>query len=76
LTHPGDGASKASNPNVIFMIAEEGERFFGEAQVNNNLSPVFARLTVAGKTNGVLNDVESGHEFVARTPEVSVKPMH
>jgi hypothetical protein len=38
---------------------QEGERFFAEAQLMNEAAAVFARVTVAGKTNGVLNDVET-----------------
>jgi RHS repeat-associated protein len=49
---------------------QEGGRFFGEATADNANSPVFARLTVAGKEGGALSDVETGHEYVARTPEV------
>jgi RHS repeat-associated protein len=48
---------------------QEGDRFFGEATVDNSAGPVFARVTVTGRGNGVVEDAESGHRFVAKNPE-------
>jgi len=54
---------------VFAVQRQDGEQFFAEAQVNNGATSVFARVTVLGTTNGTLNDVETGHHFVAQTPE-------
>jgi RHS repeat-associated protein len=51
---------------------QEGGRFFGEAEVDNQTAPVFARVTVAGKEGAALADFQTGHEYVPRNPEVFV----
>ena len=48
---------------------QDDERFYGEALATNESASVFARLVVAGKTNGTLTDVQKGYKFVAATPE-------
>ena len=48
---------------------QDGQRFFGEGVVSNGQSAVFAKVIVAGKASGMLNDVEIGHRFVPQTPE-------
>ena len=60
LTLQGVGASKP-----FTIQRQDGQRFFGEVAVSNAQSSVFARITVAGKTNGALNDVETGHKRVS-----------
>jgi RHS repeat-associated protein len=48
---------------------QEGGRFFAEAAVNNAAAPAFARLTVVGKDGANVTDIQTGHEYVPRTPE-------
>lgn len=51
------------------LTRQQDETFFGEAQVNNQAWPVYAKLKVVGKNAGAVEDVQSGFRFIARTPE-------
>lgn len=51
------------------LSRQQGETFFGEAQLDNTNWPIYSNIKVSGKDGTNVADLQSGFDFLKKTPE-------